>query len=63
MMGRVMSMYSLVFFVAMPIGYVQSGAITTRFGTQASLVGGGARRRWSWRRRCSRFVTSVRRLR
>jgi DHA3 family tetracycline resistance protein-like MFS transporter len=38
MMGRVMSMYSLAFFVAMPIGYFQSGAITTRFGTQASLV-------------------------
>jgi MFS family permease len=38
MMGRVMSMYSLVFFVSMPIGYAQSGAITTRFGTEASLV-------------------------
>jgi MFS family permease len=38
MMGRVMSMYSLAFFVAMPIGYLQSGAITTRFGTQASLT-------------------------
>src|SRR3990172_2558759 len=25
MMGRVMSMYSLVFFVAMPIGYAQAG--------------------------------------
>jgi MFS family permease len=37
-MGRVMSMYSLVFFVSMPIGYLQSGAITTRFGTEASLV-------------------------
>jgi hypothetical protein len=34
----VMSMYSLVFFVAMPIGYLQSGAITTRFGTEASLA-------------------------
>ena len=38
MMGRVMSMYSLAFLVAMPIGYLQSGAITSRFGTQASLV-------------------------
>jgi MFS transporter, ENTS family, enterobactin (siderophore) exporter len=39
MMGRVMSMYSLVFFFATPIGYLQAGAVTTWFGTQASLVG------------------------
>jgi MFS transporter, ENTS family, enterobactin (siderophore) exporter len=37
-MGRVMSMYSLVFLVSMPIGYAQSGAITARYGTEASLA-------------------------
>jgi predicted MFS family arabinose efflux permease len=41
MMGRVMSMYSLVFFVAMPIGYAQAGAVTSAFGPQVSLVASG----------------------
>jgi MFS family permease len=37
-MGRVMSMYSLAFFIAMPIGYGQAGALTTRFGPEATLL-------------------------
>jgi MFS family permease len=41
MMGRVMSMYSLVFFVAMPIGYAQAGLATSLFGPQATLVANG----------------------
>jgi MFS family permease len=42
MIGRVMSMYSLAFFVAMPLGYAQSGAITSAFGPQATLLVNGA---------------------
>ncbi len=42
MMGRVMSMYSLAFFIAMPIGYAQAGAITNAFGPEATLVSSGA---------------------
>lgn len=42
MLGRVMSMYSLVFFVAMPLGYGLAGAATAAFGTQTTLVLGGA---------------------
>jgi MFS family permease len=41
MMGRVMSMYSLVFFVAMPIGYAQAGLVTSLFGPQTTLVASG----------------------
>jgi predicted MFS family arabinose efflux permease len=41
MMGRVMSMYSLVFFIAMPIGYLQTGFVTDRFGPQAALQASG----------------------
>lgn len=41
MMGRVMSMYSLVFFVAAPIGYAQAGAVTSLFGPQATLFSSG----------------------
>ncbi|HSF03420.1 MAG TPA: hypothetical protein VLA62_10425, partial [Solirubrobacterales bacterium] len=41
MMGRVMSMYSLVFFVAMPIGYAQAGVVTTLWGPQTTLVANG----------------------
>jgi len=41
MMGRVMSMYSLVFFISMPIGYAQAGLVTHRFGPQAALVASG----------------------
>jgi predicted MFS family arabinose efflux permease len=41
MMGRVMSMYSLVFFVAMPIGYAQAGLVTSLWGPQATLVASG----------------------
>jgi MFS family permease len=37
-MGRVMSMYSLAFFIAMPIGYGQAGALTSRFGPEATLL-------------------------
>ncbi len=41
MMGRVMSMYSLVFFISMPIGYAQAGLVTHRFGPQVTLVASG----------------------
>ena len=42
MMGRVMSMYSLVFFASMPLGYAQAGFVTTHFGPETTLVGSGA---------------------
>jgi MFS family permease len=41
-MGRVMSMYSLVFFVSMPVGYAQAGFVTDRFGPQTALLASGA---------------------
>jgi MFS family permease len=41
MLGRVMSMYTLAFFVSSPIGYAQAGAVTTAFGPQASLLSSG----------------------
>lgn len=41
MIGRVMSMYSLAFFIAMPVGYAQAGAITTAFGPQTTLLANG----------------------
>ena len=41
MMGRVMSMYTLAFFVAMPLGYAQAGVVTRFFGPQATLVTSG----------------------
>ena len=41
MIGRVMSMYSLAFFVSMPAGYAQAGAVTSAFGPQASLLSSG----------------------
>ena len=40
-MGRVMSMYSLAFFIAMPLGYGQAGALTSAFGPKAMLIGNG----------------------
>lgn len=42
MIGRVMSMYSLAFFIAMPTGYAQAGALTAAFGPQLTLLGNGA---------------------
>jgi MFS family permease len=42
MIGRVMSMYSLAFFIAMPIGYAQAGALTSAFGPQTTLLANGA---------------------
>jgi len=42
MIGRVMSMYSLAFFIAMPLGYAQAGALTTAFGPQPTLLANGA---------------------
>lgn len=42
MIGRVMSMYTLVFFVSMPIGYGQSGLLTDALGPQAALLASGA---------------------
>jgi MFS family permease len=41
MIGRVMSMYTLVFFVSMPIGYGQAGVLTRLFGPQPTLLAGG----------------------
>ncbi len=41
MMGRVMSMYSLVFFASMPIGYGQAGLLTSRFDASTTLVANG----------------------
>jgi MFS family permease len=41
MIGRVMSMYSLAFFVAMPLGYAQAGALSSAFGPQATLLASG----------------------
>jgi DHA3 family tetracycline resistance protein-like MFS transporter len=41
-MGRVMSMYSLAFLAAMPIGYLQSGISASLLGPQAALVLSGA---------------------
>ena len=40
-LGRVMSMYSLVFFLSMPLGYAQAGALTRAHGPQAALVASG----------------------
>jgi predicted MFS family arabinose efflux permease len=40
-LGRVMSMYSLVFFLSMPLGYAQAGALTRAYGPQAALVANG----------------------
>lgn len=42
MIGRVMSMYTLVFFVSMPIGYGQAGLLTDAFGPSVALVASGA---------------------
>ena len=42
MMGRVMSMYSLVFFASMPLGYAQAGLVTNHFGPETTLVASGA---------------------
>lgn len=41
MMGRVMSMYSLVFFASSPLGHLQAGLITTAYGIQETLVSSG----------------------
>jgi MFS family permease len=42
MLGRVMSMYSLTFFLAMPLGYGLAGAATAAFGSPATLQLNGA---------------------
>lgn len=41
MMGRVMSMYSLVFFGSIPLGHAQAGWVTTQFGIEATLLSSG----------------------
>jgi MFS family permease len=41
MMGRVMSMYSLAFFLSMPAGYAQAGLVTRLFEPQTTLVASG----------------------
>jgi hypothetical protein len=42
MIGRVMSMYALAFFIAMPLGYAQAGTLTSIFGPQWTLLINGA---------------------
>jgi len=41
MMGRVMSMYSLAFFLSMPVGYAQAGLVTRVFDPATTLVASG----------------------
>lgn len=41
MMGRVMSMYSLMFMLSMPLGYAQAGLVTNAFGPRTTLVASG----------------------
>lgn len=41
MLGRVMSMYTLAFFVSSPLGYAQAGVVTARFGPETSLIASG----------------------
>jgi MFS family permease len=41
MIGRVMSMYSLAFFVSMPAGHAQAGAVTSAFGPLVCLLSSG----------------------
>ena len=41
MIGRVMSMYSLAFFLSVPAGHAQAGAVTSAFGPQACLLASG----------------------
>ena len=41
MMGRVMSMYSLAFFISAPVGYLQAGIVTSVFGPKATLLSSG----------------------
>ena len=41
MLGRVMSMYTLCFFAANPIGYAQSGWLAGRIGVEATLLASG----------------------
>lgn len=41
--GRVMSLYTLAFFGAMPIGALVGGTLARRFGTEVAVgLGGGA---------------------
>lgn len=42
LIGRVMSMYTLVFLGASPLGYLQAGAVTDLFGPRAALLSSGA---------------------
>lgn len=42
MIGRVMSMYTLVFLAASPLGYLQAGAVAGAFGPRATLLASGA---------------------
>jgi predicted MFS family arabinose efflux permease len=41
MIGRVMSMYTLTFLAASPVGYFQAGQITNLFGPGAALLSSG----------------------
>jgi predicted MFS family arabinose efflux permease len=42
MIGRVMSMYTMMFLAASPLGYFQAGAVTDAFGPRATLLSSGA---------------------
>ncbi len=41
MMGRVMSMWGLVFSASTPVGYLQAGLVANAFGPQATVVSSG----------------------
>ena len=43
MIGRAMSMYSLAFFLSVPAGHAQAGAVTSAFGPQACLLASSSR--------------------
>jgi uncharacterized membrane protein YuzA (DUF378 family) len=41
MMGRVMSMWGLVFSASTPVGYLQAGLVANAFGPQATVISSG----------------------
>jgi hypothetical protein len=41
MMGRVMSMYTLAFLTASPLGYLQAGVVTDALGPRIALLSSG----------------------
>ena len=61
MMGRVMSMYSLAFFLSLPIGYAQAGFFATRLGPATTIVLSGTFSA-ALGLACTLFLAPVRRL-